>query len=484
MRNARPIQQRGPRGGIQTTAKQTAADQTAADGRAVDQSTGRAVALAVLLVVAIPGHRAFGQTAPTVEVGGEREAEGISSPAGSAGRIARHVAVLADDTLEGREAGSRGGRAAAAYIVEQLETLGLEPAGDGGGYAQRFGGMQNVLALLRGADPVLSEELVIVGAHYDHVGYGTRANSYGPVGLIHNGADDNASGVAGLLEFARMLDRLPRPRRSILIAFWDGEEKGLLGSRHFIQDRTPAVARLAPVFCVNLDMIGRLRGDRLIVYGSRTAVGLRTAVARINSEPDRAAGLEIAFDWDIEEDSDHHAFIAAGIPSLMFHTGLHDQYHRPSDDVELVNFAGMEPVMRLVAGFTLAVADDPAPAPAFRPEARRESNASRRRLEAIAADPPAIERGRWGLGVRSDAGEPAAPVVVRVSRDRPAGASDLQPGDRIIAVDGNPLEGQRDMLERLRAAASRTVLDVERRGRILRRELREPPEFVREFTSP
>ena len=446
----------------------------AVGGPTAPRNSGPCLAVAILLATASPVRPADGQTTTTVEVGtAARAAPRISAPAVSAAEAARHVAVLADDTLEGREAGSRGGRAAAAYLIEQLEALGLEPAGDDGGYSQRFGGMQNVLALLRGADPELSREVVIVGAHYDHVGYGTRANSYGPIGLIHNGADDNASGVAGLLEFARMLDRLPRPRRSMLIAFWDGEEKGLLGSRHFIRVRPPAVERLTPVFYVNLDMIGRLRGERLLVYGSRTASGLRTSVARINSDPDRATGLELTFDWDIEEDSDHHTFILAGIPTLMFHTGLHDQYHRPSDDVDLVNFAGIEPVMRLVAGVALAVADDPGPAPVFRPEARRESNSARRRLESVAADPPSGQRGRWGIGTRSDAGEPAAPVVVRVSRDLPAGASGLQPGDRIIAVDGIPLQDQQDMMQRLGAAGSSTVLVAERRGRILQLPLHE-----------
>lgn len=111
---------------------------------------------------------------------------------------ARHVRVLADDSFEGREAGRRGGRAAAAYIVEQIGPLGFDPAGDGGTYYQPFGaGMRNILALLPGRDPVLAREVVVVGAHYDHVGYGNSQNSFGPFGRVHNGADDNASGVAG-----------------------------------------------------------------------------------------------------------------------------------------------------------------------------------------------------------------------------------------------------------------------------------------------
>ncbi|MFM8707012.1 MAG: M20/M25/M40 family metallo-hydrolase [Planctomycetia bacterium] len=148
----------------------------------------------------------------------------------------RHVSALADDTLEGREGGSRGGRAAGSYIVSHLEKLGLEPAGDNGSWYQQFGGMRNILAIARGSDPAVANELIVVGAHYDHVGYGNSGNSYGPFGFVHNGADDNASGVAGLIEMAEAMQHLPaRPRRPILFAFWDGEEKGLLGSYHFVR---------------------------------------------------------------------------------------------------------------------------------------------------------------------------------------------------------------------------------------------------------
>lgn len=393
-----------------------------------------------------------------------------SIEAASAGR---HVAALADDTFEGREGGSRGGRAAGAYIMETLAKTGLEPVGDGGGYGQQFGGMRNIVGLLRGRDPELTKELLVVGAHYDHVGYGNRDNSYGPFGFVHNGADDNASGVAGLLELAEALGHLPqRPRRSILVAFWDGEEKGLLGSRHFLRTRPAALADSRIVFSMNLDMIGRLRGRRLEVFGTRSARGLRAAVVAANVDPRNAAGLELAFDWDVTDDSDHYPFIAAGIPTLMFHTGLHDQYHRPSDDAHLVNVDGIAPVVRLTLGMVLVIADEAAAAPAFRPECRSESNASRRGLEA-----PAIaaggSRGRWGIGTRSDACEVDAPVVVRVTADSPASAAGLLPGDRIVAVSDQKVADQAAMVELLRAAGPVVDLEVERRGTIRRLEMRD-----------
>jgi hypothetical protein len=380
---------------------------------------------------------------------------------------ARHVEALADDAFEGRESGTRGGRAAAAYIVEQIEPLGFEPAGDEGSYYQPFGaGLRNILALLPGSDPELAQEVVVVGAHYDHVGYGNEKNSFGPFGFVHNGADDNASGVAGLIEVMEALKLLPeRPRRSILVAFWDGEEKGLLGSSHFVRVRPAALAGRPLVFSLNLDMIGRLRDERLIVYGARTAPDLRGVVVAANNAPGNAANLELSFDWDILEDSDHYPFIAGRIPTLMLHTGLHDQYHRPSDDVELVNFAGIPPVARL----TLALAVDVANAAgrlAFRPASLTESNATRRRLEER-RPPTGPSRGRWGIVSREDPCQPAPPIVVDVAPDSPAAAAGLRPGDRLLAVDGRRSAAQAGMVELLRAAGDRCRVEIERRGRLL-----------------
>lgn len=382
----------------------------------------------------------------------------------------RHVAALADDSFEGREGGSRGGHAAGTYIVGAIEALGLQPAGDNGSYYQRFGSMRNILALQPGSDPAVAHELVVVGAHYDHVGYGNANNSYGPTGFIHNGADDNASGVAGLIELMEAFQHLPsRPRRPILFAFWDGEEKGLMGSYHFLRVRPESSKHSTVVFSLNMDMIGRLRGERLVVYGARTAEGLRTALVQANTKGEHAANLEFTFDWEISEDSDHYPFIAARIPTVMFHTGLHDQYHRPSDDVHLVNLSGIEPVVRLAFDFVTAIADDPGPVRPFRPQSRSETAANRRGLEQPVGT-GGTARGRWGMSTRSDPAEPMAPVVVRVEPESPVAKAGLALGDRIIAIDGEAIVNQGDMVARLAAAGGRVALDVDRRGRILQLE--------------
>ncbi len=400
--------------------------------------------------------------------GGSRAADGDRA-AIRAADAGRHVGALADDALEGREGGSRGGRAAGAYIADVLRATGLAPAGDQGTYFQRFGSMRNVLALVPGSDPAVADELVVVGAHYDHVGYGNPSQSNGPIGFIHNGADDNASGVAGVLEIAEALAARPTPpRRPVLVAFWDGEEQGLLGSWHFVRERPAALATRVPRFSLNLDMIGRLRDRRLEVYGARSAVGLRRALVDAN----RSEGLQLDFDWDIVDDSDHFPFLESRVPTLMLHTGLHPEYHRPEDDTHLVNGAGIESVARLGMATLLALADAPGPLPAFRPACREEGNALREALERPLPSEPTAPRARWGMSTRSDAGDPAAPVVARVIPGSPLARAGLEPADRILAIDGVALESHADLLARLAAAGEVVTLRVERQGRSVDLEVR------------
>ncbi|NBP86940.1 MAG: M20/M25/M40 family metallo-hydrolase [Planctomycetia bacterium] len=376
-------------------------------------------------------------------------AEALRGRAGILGRDAGgHVQALADDAFEGREAGRRGGRAAGRYVEQVIAPLGFVAAGDNGSFFQSFasrhGSLRNILALLPGADPACQDELVVVGAHYDHVGYGNQRNSYGPFGFVHNGADDNASGVAGLIEIAEALASLPQPpRRPILLAFWDGEEQGLLGSKHFLRSRPASIEGKTIVFSINLDMIGRLRQQTVSVYGTRSAVGLEELVTRTNCLSGGTA-LQLAFDWKVEPDSDHYSFLQAGIPTLMFHTGLHNDYHRPSDDAHLVNLDGLEPVARLTFDTLLQVADATGSAP----------------------DSP----GRWGIGIRADSANPTAALVVAMRAGSPAERGGLRLKDRIVEIDGTPITGQQDMMQRLAAIGKSSAVDVtvSRKGQYVR----------------
>lgn len=339
--------------------------------------------------------------------------------------LKQHVSALGADTYEGREAGSRGGHAAGGYIVKELSALKLKPAGDNGYFQSWDNEYRNILALWEGSDPQLKHELIVVGAHYDHVGYGTSSNSFGPLGYIHNGADDNASGTSAVLEVAEAFASMDaRPKRSILFAWWDAEEKGLLGSKHWLANRT--LAEYTVVMDFNMDMVGRMKNSRLEVSGIRTAPGLREFVARHMEGID----AKLAYDWNIREDSDHWPFYNAGIPFVMLHTGLHEDYHRPSDDADKLNIDGIRETSRLMIRLVADAADRSAMFK-FRAAARRESEASHDREKVAAEAPPSR------LGIRWDANdETHGLVLTEVVTGSAADQAQLVLGDRLLTFNG------------------------------------------------
>lgn len=372
-----------------------------------------------------------------------------------------HIEVLADDALEGREAGSRGGRTAAAYLARQLAEFGLKPAGDEGSFLQKFegGSYRNVLAVMEGSDPTLKHEYVLVGAHYDHVGYGTSRNSRGPWGRIHHGADDNASGVAGVLEIAQAVTLLTTsPGRSILFAFWDGEEKGLLGSKHWCSQ--PTVPLRAVSLACNADMIGRLRDDKLQIFGSRTASGLR----RWLSERNQATNLTLDLSWELRAHSDHFPLVEQEIPALMLHTGLHDDWHRPSDVADKINHEGLSATTRLLFSLVIDSANRPSRW-AFRRDSRGERPADLARLERPAAPRPA----RFGISWTDDAGGDLPGVALtQVTPGSPAERAKLLIGDRLIRFDGLEVADSGQLGVAIWAASSPTMAAVQREtGEIL-----------------
>jgi hypothetical protein len=369
--------------------------------------------------------------------------------------LKNHIDVLADDTFEGREAGSRGGRAAGNYILKAFESYGLVPAGEGGTYVQSFNGSsRNILGLVEGSDPQLKQQTILVGAHYDHVGYGRRTNSFGPWGYIHNGADDNASGVSGLLEIVDAVKKLPEaPKHSILFACWDGEEQGLLGSRHWVGHPTIPLARIA--LAVNMDMIGRMKNGKLEVLGSRSGAGFRRFVSEANL--DSAATID--FDWTLKADSDHWPFYERHIPILMFHTGLHEDYHRPSDDAHRINQQGLEGVARIVFRMLARVADADQ-IPTFREAVLRESAALAGSLEQpVPAQPP-----RFGIPFKVEEGDPPKIILTGLTPGAPAYKSGLKVGDQILEIQGEPIRDVDRFRLQLLAAHGQTTFLVKREG--------------------
>lgn len=429
----------------------------------------------------------------------------------TADELTETVGTLADDVLEGREAGSRGGHAAGRLLDKEIENLGLQPGAGEGEYFQTFGAdYRNLLALLEGGDPKLREEYLVVGAHYDHVGYGRSGNSFGPVGFIHNGADDNASGTAALLEVIEAFESIGvPPRRSILFAFWDGEEKGLLGSRHWVNNPTVPLEKVR--LTINTDMVGRLRDNRLEISGSRTAQGLRRLVSQSNP----SESLWLDFTWKRQANSDHWPFFERNIPYLLFHTGLHKDYHRPSDDAQLINEPGLQEVSRCLFAVVYAAANADK-LPDFRSAVQSEHPSQRRRLEAPLAPapprlgvqwrtdpsaansnstsgpavelttkaaetndlasensqqdddsngPPNAENGATDSEPSTDKStQPQGVLISSVRFGTPASAADLRGGDRILQFDGAPIADGDQLRRAVRTAIGETPVVVKRPG--------------------
>ncbi|MEC8338051.1 MAG: M20/M25/M40 family metallo-hydrolase [Planctomycetota bacterium] len=368
-----------------------------------------------------------------------------------------HVDALADDTFEGRAAGTRGGRAAAGYLRKHLASLGLEGGGRDGTFAQPFrNGCQNLLAIIPGNDPALRDEYIVIGAHYDHVGYGSRSNSYGPTGYIHNGADDNASGTAALLELAEAFTVQPS-RRSILIAFWDAEEKGLWGSKHFISNPTIPLENIK--LALNMDMVGRLRNNQLTIYGTRTWENARSILASVNTNMVMAKPMEINFDWEIKPNSDHHPFYLQKIPYFMPHTGLHDDYHRPRDDAHKINSAGIEAVARFTFQ-TVMLLDELDQMPAFRDSSKRETPFAKRRFEKPLKAPEKRLGVRWASEENSSGGL----TVTGTDYNSPARVGGIRRGDRMISFNGILLTSDDAMRSAVFNAPSKSNITLIRRG--------------------
>lgn len=264
-----------------------------------------------------------------------------------------HVSELASDAYQGREAGTAGADKAADYIAGKLKEWKLAPAGVRGMYFQPFAvngkGTRNVLAYLQGSHPALKNEFVLIGAHYDHIGMAERGGD-----PVNNGADDNASGTAAVLEIARAYASMKeRPARSILFAWWSGEEKGLLGSKHFVDN--PTVPLRSIIACLNLDMVGRNAEDAIDIEGTGCSPDLKAVFERANG---RKIFAKISYDVkEVKADTDHYHFYLSGIPAVEFFSGYHADYHKPGDETEKISKPKLEKVGRFVAVATWYLAN-------------------------------------------------------------------------------------------------------------------------------
>lgn len=212
----------------------------------------------------------------------------------------------------------------------------------------------NVAGYLEGKDPELKNELIIIGAHFDHLGMGGEGSLYrGDEPQIHNGADDNASGTTGVLELAeKFASRKNNLKRSIVFITFSGEELGLLGSNYFVNNLPFPVEDA--ITMVNMDMIGRLKDSSLIVYGTGTSSDWKDILNNNNKY-----GFKLTFNDEGFGPSDHSSFYGKKIPVLFFFTGTHEDYHKPSDDTEKINFTGEKDILNYVYDIVTAIDKNP-----------------------------------------------------------------------------------------------------------------------------
>jgi hypothetical protein len=294
------------------------------------------------------------------------------------------------------------------------------------------------------------KEHLVIGAHYDHLGLGEKGTrDLRSRGVVHNGADDNASGVAGVLELARVFTRETNRPRGILFAAFAGEELGLRGSYYYTSH--PALPLKDAVAMINLDMIGRLRHDLLYLGGVDQVPQLRGRIEeRLQQE-----GLTLSGRFTADEASDHAPFLRAGIPALFFFTGLHGDYHKPTDDVQFINFDGMTRVLRASYQVSIDLLQD-RDRPAFVAIEREQRPYGKKAAVYFGIG---IDASFDGEGVR----------FAYVADDGPAARAGLEAGDILLEIDGRAVDsGDRAAgLIRDRSPGDIVNAKVRRNGQIL-----------------
>lgn len=379
-------------------------------------------------------------------------------------RLQTSVRILSAPGMEGRGPGSRGLASAREYIVAGFRTAGLQPGGEGGGFLQSFtpkpeevrtpvapaGGkswgevtLENVVGLLPGK---AGEEgkCVVIGAHYDHLGLSAE-------GAPHPGADDNASGVAVLLEAASRLAAQGGFRNTLVFVGFSGEEEGMLGARHYVAD--PACELTRTLAALNLDTVGRMQGEKLFVFGAGTASELPAILKGVNL----SIGLaDLAIPESAPFGSDQVAFYEKGVPALHFFGGPHEDYHKTTDVESKVNYDGLVKVLDFVCETAAFLADREELLTFVPPGAE---NAAKQ----IAPEGPAR---RVSLGSIPDFARQSGGVLLTgTTAGSPAEAAGLQQGDIIIGIDGDAIDNLGDFSAALkRHQPGDTVEVVFRRG--------------------
>jgi len=380
-------------------------------------------------------------------------------------KIKEDVSFLADDKLEGRQTGTPGEIKASEYIKNRFEKLGLTPKGTDGFYQsfsfkpkthphEEIKFTENADGTITGRNVVAfidnkAKNTVIIGAHFDHLGYGGDGSLYrDSIKAIHNGADDNASGVAVMLNLASNLKNTNTSNNYLFIAF-SGEEMGLLGSNYFVKN--PTIDTKAVSYMINMDMVGRLKDSALAVYGTGTSPVFNEILKSHNN------GFRLIQKESGVGPSDHTSFYLADMPVLHFFTGQHEDYHKPSDDTETLNYEGMASISNYIYTIISDLNDN---GKLVFKKTKNESEESPRFKVGLGVIPDYMYDGK---GMRVDG----------VSEGKPAIAAGIKKGDIVVELGGVKIT---DMMSYMKALSvfkkgDKTTVVFTRKGKKVKADI-------------
>jgi len=306
---------------------------------------------------------------------------------------------------------------------------------------------QNIVALIEGTDPELKKEYIVIGAHHDHLGYGGPASGsrVPDTNAIHYGADDNASGVATVIEIAEKLQANRKNlKRSVIAITFASEEQGLVGSKYFVNHPIVDLKDIKAMF--NFDMVGRLdkREKRITIAGTGTGAGLQKIIKMHNKN-----GLKIKTSKSGFGPSDYASFYSKNIPVIAINTGLHTDYHTPADKVDLINFEGQKTVSDYAYSLIIKIANLEKPLEFKESGSPRSMNSRPRFKVTLGIMPDVSDSSDGGL------------IIDGVMNGKPAKAAGLKKGDKIIALDGEKIGNIYDYMNKLKKFKTGQKITVE-----------------------
>ncbi len=401
--------------------------------------------------------------------------------------LRKSVAYLASDALEGRRTGETGATMSAGFVANMfakyklkggivknnkrnfLQPFEYKPRNEKGEVLQDATPLEayNVVGILEGTDAVLKNEAIVIGAHYDHLGKGGMGSLAANSKEIHHGADDNASGVAAMLELARQFAKEKKNKRTIIFIAFGGEEEGLLGSKFYVNN--PVFPLEKTVAMINMDMVGRLNENKLTVGGigtanewksmfevkNKTTYGLVTEQVLPNGDRKTVSSTQLdvsKFNLQLNEDgfgpSDHSSFYGKQIPVLFFFTGTHLDYHKPSDTADKINYEGLEKITNFVGEIVRTIDQNPTK-PTYKVAPSSNTGGGRTSFNVTIGVIPGYGDANDGMpldGVRD--GSPAA-------------IAGLKAGDKIIKFAGKEVKNVQDYTKILGELKADTEYEIE-----------------------